>query len=262
MSKPNELFKYRDFGKYTILSLLTKGIWIPKPSQLNDPFDAQLKLSISDISFEQFKSTYFSVRNTYSKKEVRAISAILLESLFENDKPNKDLRREMALFSKWWDSKTEKIGILSLSEDPKSITMWSHYADNHTGICIGYSRQKLISQLGCQPPLRQVDYLKEQDIIRNAYLLYARSGVETGIGTPLPADYQLNHFLKTVSTKSIDWAYEKEWRILLPDSGGNSHNLTADAISSITFGLRTSAETKQAISHLFDETPIRWFQTM
>ena len=50
MGIPSELFKYRDVEKYTILSLLNCGLWLPKPSQLNDPFDAQLKLVMDGVS--------------------------------------------------------------------------------------------------------------------------------------------------------------------------------------------------------------------
>ncbi len=260
MDIPNELFKYRDFGKYTILSLLTEGVWIPKPAQLNDPFDAQLKMSNSDVSLDEFKSACSPIQNWCEDEGVDVISNEVLESLFENNKPNEELRKEIKLFRQFWNIESEKIGILSLSEDPESTTMWSHYAENHTGICIGYDPIKLApkSPNGVKDWLRKVEYLEEHEIIRNAYLLFAKAGM--GEQPKLVTD----QLFKMFSTKSVDWSYEKEWRFICPDLGGDVYHLEIDAITSITFGLRTSVETKTAVSHLlkYHQMKVKIFQAI
>ncbi|MGS0826266.1 DUF2971 domain-containing protein [Shewanella sp. 0m-8] len=138
MEIPIELFKYRDFEKYTILSLLNKGLWIPKPKQLNDPFDAQFKINDEDVSMELFKSTFSDYQKWYKDNHNEKINYKGFELLFDNDKPNSHLKDKVNQFRKFWDTKSESMGILSLSEDPESTTMWSNYGDNHTGICIGY----------------------------------------------------------------------------------------------------------------------------
>ncbi|RBW47224.1 hypothetical protein DS885_03985 [Psychromonas sp. B3M02] len=240
---PRELYKYRDFEKYSILSLLSKGLWIPKPSQLNDPFDAQLKLSNTDVSLKQFKEAFSQFKNLYLKDNNDPIS---LDGLFKDNKPSDLLKEKVELFCDFWEKESEKVGVLSLSEDAQSTTMWSHYADNHTGICIGYNPEKLApkSPNGAMDWLRKVTYMEENEIIRNAYLLYAKSGMANSHKSLMEV------YFKMLSTKSLDWAYEKEWRFLCPDIGGRVYNLEIDAITSVTFGLRTSIETKTAISHL------------
>lgn len=260
MNIPNELFKYRDFGKYTILSLLNSALWIPKPAQLNDPFDAQLKISNTDVSFEQFKSAFAYFQEWCLKEGVAETSGEALESLFENNKPNEYLKEKVKLFCDFWDSESEKFGILSLSADPQSTTMWSHYAENHTGICIGYDPIKLSpkSPNGAKDWLRKVNYQQEQEIIRNAYLLFAKSGMGYSHKSTIGLLFQM------LSTKSLDWAYEKEWRYLCPDIGGNIYKMEIDAISSVTFGLRTSPETKTAVSHLlrYHKKKTQFFQAV
>jgi hypothetical protein len=243
---PNELFKYRDFGKHTILSLLNKGIWVPKPSQLNDPFDAQFKITDVDVSLASFKSAFLDYQDWYKKNHHQNIEYKGFEQLFISDKPNDHLREKVSLFRSFWDRQSDTMGILSLSEDAESTTMWSHYGENHAGICIGYDPRNLFpkSPNGALDWLKKVEYKDESDIIRNAYLLYAKTGMRHSHVAVMELLFQM------LTTKSKDWNYEQEWRFFWPEKGGNLFNLEIDAISSITFGLRTPVETKLAISHI------------
>ncbi|MEZ8023938.1 DUF2971 domain-containing protein [Vibrio sp. 1F255] len=260
MNIPKELFKYRDFGKYSVLSLLNKGLWIPKPSQLNDPFDAQLKLSKSDVNSKQFKEalSHFMSSSLNSKEEV--LDPEFIDSLFINGKPNDYLKDKVNQFCRFWDETSDSVGILSLSEDPISTTMWSHYGDEHKGICLGYDPEILApeSPNGAGDWLRKVTYKNEIDIVRNAYLLFAMTGMSN-------CHYSLMElFYRMLSTKSSDWEYEKEWRFLCPDIGGCVYKLNIDAITSVTFGLRTTVETKTAVGHLlrYHKKPTQFYQVI
>lgn len=246
MEIPSELFKYRNFEKYTILSLLNKGLWLPKPSQLNDPFDVQFKLNDADVSFQQFKDSFVHFQSWYFDKYKKRIKYNTFDLLFENNKPTYELKNKVRLFQKYWNSNCEKYGIFSLSETSTNSTMWSHYADNHSGICIGYDPKKLFYQSpnNAIEWLKKVTYEDELNIIRNAYLLYAQIGM--GIDKNAFNDF----FRNMLSIKSKDWSYEQEWRFYFPNSGGQIFNLNIDAITSITFGLKTPEETKAAISHI------------
>jgi hypothetical protein len=257
---PIELFKYRDFEKYTILSLLNRGLWIPKPKQLNDPFDAQFKINDEDVSMELFKSTFSDYQKWYKDNHNEKINYKGFELLFDNDKPNSHLKDKVNLFRKFWDTQSESMGILSLSEDPESTTMWSHYGANHTGICIGYDPKKLFPKCdnGSLDWLRKVIYKKENSIIRNAYLLYAKTGMcHSHVAT-------MELLFNMLTTKSKDWSYEKEWRFLAPEKGNSLFNLEIEAVSSITFGLRTPVEAKNAIVHIlkYHEKKTKFFQAV
>jgi len=50
----------------------------------------------------------------------------------------------------------EKIGVCCFSLDPKSILMWSHYSDNHKGVCLKFDRLK---DMECFRGSYPVDYL-------------------------------------------------------------------------------------------------------
>ncbi|WP_345886716.1 DUF2971 domain-containing protein [Shewanella algae] len=246
MMIPKELFKYRDFEKYTILSLLNKALWVPKPIQLNDPFDSQLRIQANDVSKAEFIESFGRFQVWYKNKTGNDINYDSFDDLFENDKPNSILKEKANLVADYWDNKAETVGILSLSSNPSNTLMWSHYGDNHSGICIGYNPEKLFPKSPSMDRdwLREVTYKEESDITRNAYLLYASCGMWHS------NDAALYLFFEILCTKSKNWKYEEEWRYLLPENGGKIFNLNIDAISSITFGLKTSVETKSAVSHL------------
>ncbi|PKG73018.1 hypothetical protein CXF86_19870 [Shewanella sp. GutCb] len=243
---PKELFKYRDFEKYTILSLLSKALWVPKPIQLNDPFDSQLKIQVNGVSKAEFIESFGRFQVWYKNKTGKHIDYDSFDDLFEEDRPNSHLKQKAAFVADYWNNKAETVGILSLSSNPANTLMWSHYADNHSGICIGYCPEKLFPKSSSMVSdwLHEVDYKEENEITRNAYLLYAACGMWHS------NDAALSLFFETLCIKSKNWKYEEEWRYLLPENGGKIFSLNIDAITSITFGLKTSVETKSAVSHL------------
>lgn len=257
---PEELFKYRSFDKYTILSLLNKGLWVPKPTQLNDPFDSQLKLLVRDVSKSEFIESFGKFQIWYKSKTGKHITYDSFDELFKDGKPNETLKQKANMIADYWNKKCETVGILSLSSDPVNTLMWSHYGDNHSGICIGYCPERLFPKSASMVSdwLRKVDYKEESEITRNAFLLYAASGMWHS------NDAAFSLFFKTLCTKSINWKYEAEWRYLLPENGGKVFNLNIDAIKSITFGLKTSAETKSAVSHLlmYHQKKTHFYQTV
>lgn len=91
------------------------------------------------------------------------------------------------------------IGILSLSEVPDSLLMWSHYAASHTGFVIGFEpRHSYFNQSkGADDEFRHL----RRVMYREARPRGALTSLD---GTDL--------FL----VKSSHWAYEREWRILRP----------------------------------------------
>ena len=87
--------------------------------------------------------------------------------------------------------------IACLCEDNDSILMWSHYADNHKGICVEYDFERLIDTF--KPDLFPIIYTENRTI-------YTQDDI---------CCYSLT-FQRHVFFKSDIWSYEKEWRILKP----------------------------------------------
>jgi hypothetical protein len=60
----------------------------------------------------------------------------------------KDVRKAIADFRA---SQNEKIGLLCFSQAWKNPVLWSHYADRHRGICLGFDIDRTLAARGESP---------------------------------------------------------------------------------------------------------------
>lgn len=145
-------------------TLLEGRIYFSSPLRFNDPFELSAKIDISQSPFLY----------GLTKRESDEVSR-----LFRLANPE-------AVSNDWKD----KVGILCLSENPLHILMWSHYAANHTGICIGFDT-------GMYP------------FHDAGKVLYSADRPRVALGSS-PDELLKNVFL----TKFKHWEYEEEWRII------------------------------------------------
>jgi hypothetical protein len=143
----------------------------------------------------------------------------------------------------------KNVGIMCLSEVPDSILMWGHYTDAHRGFVVGFdSDHKFFSTRRSEQDefgfLRPVTYQRERPKVVLS-------------DTTSPAWF---------STKSDQWAYEREWRMLRVLSEADSRNegagfpvclfgFPADAIVEIIIGLRSTSSLNQQLESLASAFP-------
>lgn len=100
-----------------------------------------------------------------------------------------------------------QVGVLSLAEIPDSLLMWAHYAESHRGFVVGFD--------GGHPFFDQRKY--PGDVIRRLQRVHysserpAAALLNPSLSEQEQADLLASHFWLT---KSRDWEYEKEWRML------------------------------------------------
>ncbi|MFC3914625.1 DUF2971 domain-containing protein [Pseudaeromonas sharmana] len=102
--------------------------------------------------------------------------------------------RELNRFSS--DLKFNDVGVISFTENHNNLLMWSHYADQHKGVVVEFDYRKLEAYFNNR-------FSMESSIAR---VLYNRERCSS-----LLEDVCLKDFLLT---KSDDWLYEKEHRVL------------------------------------------------
>jgi hypothetical protein len=90
----------------------------------------------------------------------------------------------------------DRYNLACFSESYDSLLMWAHYADAHKGICLKLKYYPKRLPAGCF--FKKVRYSTHYPKI-NVLQTEERSEVET-------------FFL----TKSVDWLYEREWRLVVP----------------------------------------------
>lgn len=255
---PEVLYKYRNFEKYTVLGLIHGTYWLATPSQLNDPFDAQLQPVVEPIPKKIFYNEIDNFISQQKNSHKTLFNFENIELLYEGDIPSEVLVDNVRAFTRSVESIATEIGIFSLSETSTSTTMWSHYGDEHKGICIGYKSDNILNipNSSDQKRINPICYLPEEELSRNAYLLYARSSI--GADIQLLVDYTLS----LLSQKSTDWKYEKEWRLLVPYLSSQAVEYGLEAIQSITFGLRTPIEVKSTVRKILKNNHIEYFQVV
>ena len=201
------LYKYRSFNQFTDAILLNSELYFSSPLNFNDPFDCQL-------SFRKF----------YTEKEMKNVYINLFEKFFiHKDGIRRKLGPNYINFFKlnefFYKNLLKNMGILSFSKIDSNITMWSHYADNHQGLVFCFEPKKDNAFFGS---FIDVDYVKEESYNFLSFL----------------GDY-LDSTATLITTKYIDWEYEKEVRILNSLNNGNKRFL-ASSLSCILFGFRAS----------------------
>ncbi len=120
------------------------------------------------------------------------------------------------------------LGIASFSETWDNVLMWAHYADAFQGICICYSMPKLLGDLSSEHTFSRVAYSNKPYYLN------------------LPALKNDELARAVLSTKHLDWSYEREWRLFAPQKGKACHG--RDAILSIYLGARVPKNVRNEIT--------------
>lgn len=133
------------------------------------------------------------------------------------------------------------IGICCFTDTHDNELMWTHYAQNYTGICVGYRSKRLLEAL---PP--------DAHLLRVAY----------GGKPPVIGRYDVNvpeaTASKILSHKKSSWVYEREWRILWQQ--GRMPILGPDVIGEIRLGSLISREHRDRLLENFSQSGIRIYE--
>jgi len=137
----------------------------------------------------------------------------------------------------------DKVGILSLTATPAHTLMWSHYADSHKGVCLEFctSEGSFFSRAQSVNYAQDFPHLEILRLINDADFREA---------TPW------------ILTKSSDWSYEREWRVLDFKNGPGVQVFTPECLSAVILGcLIPEVERDRVMSWVKNfPTPVRVLQ--
>ncbi len=128
---PTALYRYRHFDPqgHSLSSLCTDTTWLSSPLDFNDPFDSSLSISWRRLSLQGFND-YWEERVNKSPDTARLFAPEEIETI------KKQMQGRLS-------SLKDSLRICCFSEQPDSILMWSHYAQDHKGFCVEYSAESL-----------------------------------------------------------------------------------------------------------------------
>lgn len=133
------------------------------------------------------------------------------------------------------------VGVVSFSKSALSIPMWSHYADFHRGLVLEFR----IPKMGTRKDLHLA-----RDRLLPFPVHYKADRPHIKIGTEYPRDL----LEKIVLTKSLDWEYEQEERVIDHERGPGIYKYRRDEIlCSVIAGLKMSAENFRNLQLLVEE---------
>jgi hypothetical protein len=196
--------KYK-FQSLTHLDALShEHIYMSDPAGFNDPFD--LRMKVSDETARGPFDNLEKLREAF--KILLDTSPHIASHWFYDDELLEVLRTwaNGSLPSHYVTSsvsdRLRRFGVACFAPEWNMPLMWSHYGDSHKGFCVEYLvRPMSIWHTFVQLP---VTYASELPSICLSEALFAPHMV-------LP---------RLLATKHLDWAYEKEWRLVHLEAKG------------------------------------------
>jgi hypothetical protein len=177
--KSKLIYKYREFNENTDKIIINSELYFASHTSFNDPFDCNME---------------FRKINSYTEKEFQEYCKKKNITSTSKEDVLCKLKRKLI------DAKAQ-VGILCMSKKKNNILMWSHYTNQHKGLCFGF-------EYGFydKPPITYT-YMKYPKNNEYSLISYLKPPVE--------------EIKRIFITKSKHWKYEKEVR-LLDLKGGNT----------------------------------------
>lgn len=264
-----KLYKYRSFSNLTLDMLVSDRLFFADPTTFNDPLDTNPTLE-ADLPVENLqrivrilverrvkaemeaaaKTIRFQGPKTLSRIETlsqRKAADTIADIAYNATNPDYEFPDpHKALLESWIERELLRQydkGIVSLAERAVCPLMWSHYGDQHRGLCLGYSVQE--DDAG---GLHKVAY--------GGSRLVKISLVERMLDGDEDARRLVDDAV--LLRKARSWAYEREWRLIGP-RGLQDAPLE---LEEVIFGLRCEASVEYAVMSALEgrERPVRFFQ--
>jgi Protein of unknown function (DUF2971) len=225
--RPSRLFKYGSINVQLLENLSRNGIYFAAPSGFNDPFDCSVTPQIEEVT----------------RIELQAVRSRLLEEPEHSEALRRQIEKQGA--RKWkelltvrgrkvLDDAIKKFstsrGVACFSEDNSNLLLWAHYADKYRGVCLEFDTSYKPFEKAIE-----VRYSRDMPRVSLIRLLF---------------EMEQSNIVETLySTKSQDWGYEKEWRIL-HKKAGTVFSYDSRALTRVYFGPLSSQPSQAIVAHL------------
>lgn len=231
--RPRILYMYRKVDDYLRDTLIKKHLWASNPLSFNDPFDCTIP-----------------ILNSATPAEATACVEALLDigkfSPEHQTKARQEAEKGKIIYSDRieiaWQKTMKTRGVICFTERPDNLLMWAHYASKHEGICLGF--EGMSDRLDIQQvrysntqPLKLVDLLPPKDLEATKVQL---------------------------TSKSLHWCYEREWRFICSIEDASCHDnswrqieFKPKELRRVIFGCRMSVERRQEVMLILKEWPTK-----
>ena len=266
---PQKLYKYKRFDNTAIEMIVVDKVYFADPSEFNDPLDTRtsLDIDIDDDELERIVRKFIENRTRklmgeaadtvgyrgpktkahierYSRREADVAMEEIQNGAEASDRSTEDAKRdhlryriEVELIQQY-----EK-GLVPLAERATCPLMWSHYGDQHRGICVGYS-----VPADTKAGLHKVNYGGNRKV--------KASAVAAMLNDSSDARSQVDQAV--LLRKANSWRYEKEWRLV----GIRGLRNSPLELEEVIFGLRCKAWARYTIVKVLEDRqkPVKFYE--
>lgn len=209
------LYRHQPIEQQRLENFINNNFWFTAPERFNDPFDCGFFIN------EKFLLNRQDLQRIYQEKSGKKLK--YTESLRLYQKAKYNLKKQNAS-GEYVKNFLKDTGVICLNHNPLNILMWSHYANFHQGFMIEYKFSKQVPELYKDFISYPVEYTNEYPIIDEH-----RTHTVEDIG-------------KRFFTKSLEWSYEKEFRIVRMElkKQNRLQEYPKSLIASVIAGLKVS----------------------
>lgn len=213
---PKYLYRFRQLDDNFNGILENSAMWFSKPDFFNDPFDCKANL---EHDYPQDTVIKWFVNQGMSLSDATGLYSSITEQQLKE------------IIESTIQQNISKSYICCFAEEKDNLLMWSHYTNSHTGVCLKF------------------------DITEDTDFFYIP--IHVNYSENYPRENYIKDEKKTINsiltTKSTDWQYEKEIRVVKPFSDQNKFTFKNTALKEIIFGCKTELQKIQEIKDLAKE---------
>ncbi len=248
---PDRIYRYRDSSVRTLEALVSDHLHYAAPNTFNDPLESRPSLEI-DLDNSLLKKIYKTLVEKRISEEMRAaekkMSAEFPDAIDHDEHSRRidasSLIAALEYRAEYSDYDFEEYerhllqsnieeellrqyekGIVCFAQRDDCPLMWSHYGDQHRGICIGYS-----IPARARGEIHKVDYSSGR--------LIQASKVDAMLDEDQVAQREVDEAV--LLRKAENWNYEQEWRLI----GRQGLQNSLLELEEVIFGLKCTAATK------------------
>lgn len=267
----NLIFDNRLYLSVNILNILNKvdisDLGNEEKNKLIEKIE-KIKLSKKDFGKDDFDMKATNILYMYRNINEYTIKSLVFKGIYKSnselfndpfDPYFKMYKNESFsfLYKKLCETK-----ISCLTENPQNMLMWSHYADNHKGICLEYEIDKEKVEKNKEVSLKEVRYeglkVNSEITLSNSEMIFINGeGRKEQNKKKIVEDINIPEiFIR----KNGEWKYEKEYRLMYFDKNDKEEYFKDIKLKSVTFGLHTIENDKDFIKKLLKDEKIEYYQ--
>lgn len=233
------LYKYYSCNENNFEALEQRYFYLNTPLDYNDPYDSKINI-------------YFQVPDILNPEvtEDKVINMGYDPNLFSKKMPATKERL---------DEFYQNHRICCFSKLNNNLLMWSHYAESHTGFCLGFKPIKIEDQeeefIGIK--------IKDNQLKLSTNMEHCMVLKKVKYSDSLPEDFNgfSDNFLKIVNLiahKHKGWSYEEEYRAIYMNNSFEDSNKSykiyydISALNSIYIGAKTSEKCIKKIINIVE----------